>query len=87
MSYKMGFVFLAGDFVKFGFTMASTTTILAWGCLSYTDAYKDASKYQILVKMIKLCTFSAQRNWRNTLKINGLQIIYNNFNIAHLRLV
>ncbi|GLG99065.1 Putative endo-beta-1,4-glucanase HsEG3 [Gryllus bimaculatus] len=30
----------AGDFVKFGFTMASTTTLLAWGMLSYRDAYK-----------------------------------------------
>lgn len=30
----------AGDFVKFGFTMASTTTLLAWGLLSYRDAYK-----------------------------------------------
>lgn len=34
----------AGDFVKFGFTMASTTTILAWGCLSYKEAYEKASK-------------------------------------------
>lgn len=41
----MLFMILAGDFVKFGFTMASTTTILAWGCLSYKDAYVEASKY------------------------------------------
>lgn len=38
----MGFLFIAGDFVKFGFTMASTTTILAWGCLSYKQAYVQA---------------------------------------------
>lgn len=37
--------FPAGDFVKFGFTMASTTTILAWGYLNYKDAYEKASKY------------------------------------------
>lgn len=34
----------AGDFVKFGFTMASTTTLLAWGCLSYKDAYVAAGE-------------------------------------------
>ncbi|GLG99066.1 Protein of unknown function [Gryllus bimaculatus] len=34
------FAIAAGDFVKFGFTMASTTTLLAWGMLSYRDAYK-----------------------------------------------
>lgn len=37
-------IFVAGDFVKFGFTMASSTTILAWGFLSYKDAYEEASK-------------------------------------------
>lgn len=40
-------IILAGDFVKFGFTMASTTTILAWGYLSYKDAYEEVSKYNM----------------------------------------
>jgi len=35
--------------VKFGFTMASTTTILAWGYLSYKDAYEEVSKYNVFV--------------------------------------
>lgn len=44
---------LAGDFVKFGFTMASTTTILAWGYLSYKSAYEDASKYNFIICFMK----------------------------------
>nr|CAD7200439.1 unnamed protein product [Timema douglasi] len=35
----------AGDFVKFGFTMASTTTLLAWGFLSYKEAYISAGQF------------------------------------------
>jgi len=42
---NISIIVLAGDFVKFGFTMASTTTILAWGYLSYKDAYEEVSKY------------------------------------------
>lgn len=38
----------AGDFVKFGFTMASTTTILAWGYLSYKDVYEEIGKYEYI---------------------------------------
>ncbi|KAF0773352.1 Endoglucanase [Aphis craccivora] len=37
---------LSGDFVKFGFTMASTTTILAWGYLSYKDAYEEVNEWE-----------------------------------------
>lgn len=45
-------IILAGDFVKFGFTMASTTTILAWGYLSYKDAYEEVSKYSVFVRYL-----------------------------------
>ncbi|XP_022200004.1 endoglucanase E-4 [Nilaparvata lugens] len=46
----------AGDTVKFGFTMASTTTLLAWGCLSYKDAYKAAGEWKEVLNALKWAT-------------------------------
>ncbi|KAJ8676432.1 hypothetical protein QAD02_012219 [Eretmocerus hayati] len=46
----------AGDFVKFGFTMAWTTTILAWGGLSWPEAYKSAGQLDILRSTVKWAT-------------------------------
>ncbi|XP_054279448.1 endoglucanase E-4-like [Macrosteles quadrilineatus] len=43
----------AGDFVKFGFTMASTTTLLAWGCLSYKDAYVEAGEWEHALEALR----------------------------------
>ncbi|XP_067015190.1 endoglucanase E-4 [Anabrus simplex] len=43
----------AGDFVKFGFTMASTTTLLAWGLISYKDAYKASGQLKAGLSAIK----------------------------------
>lgn len=40
--YFCNFYVIASDFVKFGFTMAFTTTLLAWGLLVYKDAYEKA---------------------------------------------
>lgn len=37
----------ASDFVKFGFTMAFTTTLLAWGLASYGDAYHAAGQRRL----------------------------------------
>ena len=37
-------LFLAGDFVKFGFPMAWSMTVLAWGMIDYADAYQAAGK-------------------------------------------
>lgn len=37
-------VVLASDFVKFGFTMAFTTTVLSWGLLVYKEAYEKAGE-------------------------------------------
>src|SRR5690625_2086461 len=34
--------FDAGDHVKFGFPMASTATLLAWGGVDYRDAYEQS---------------------------------------------
>lgn len=46
----------AGDFVKFGFTMASTTTLLAWGCLSYKDAYEAAGEWKNVLSALRWAT-------------------------------
>ncbi|KAF5280194.1 hypothetical protein FQA39_LY18111 [Lamprigera yunnana] len=43
----------ASDFVKFGFTMAFTMTLLSWGLLSYEDAYKKADQHQHALNAIK----------------------------------
>ncbi|KAK6640718.1 hypothetical protein RUM44_012415 [Polyplax serrata] len=43
----------AGDFVKFGFTMASTTTLLTWGLLSYKDAYVASGQYKNCLNAIR----------------------------------
>lgn len=43
----------AGDFVKFGFTMASTTTLLAWGCLSYKQAYVQAGEWKNMLSALQ----------------------------------
>lgn len=46
----------ASDFVKFSFTMAFTTTLLAWGVLSYRDAYEKAGdeRRRILLEGVSL---------------------------------
>ena len=38
-------LFSAGDFVKFGFPMASSVTMLAWGGISYQQGYSEAGKF------------------------------------------
>jgi endoglucanase len=39
-----GGYFDAGDFVKFGFPMAYSITVLAWGVIDYEDAYTKANE-------------------------------------------
>ncbi|XP_043485242.1 endoglucanase E-4-like [Leptopilina heterotoma] len=46
----------AGDFVKFGFTMAWTTTLLAWGGISWPEAYSAAGQLDELRKAVKWST-------------------------------
>ncbi|XP_025831030.1 endoglucanase 13 [Agrilus planipennis] len=46
----------ASDFVKFGFTMTFSTTLLAWGLLSYKDAYKYAGQYKYGLEAVKWAT-------------------------------
>lgn len=46
----------AGDYVKFGFPMASSATVLAWGLVEYKEAYKAAGQYDIMLGTIKWAT-------------------------------
>jgi Glycosyl hydrolase family 9. len=49
---KYPYTFAAGDYVKFGFPMASTATILAWGLVDYEAGYSSAGTY--IVMMVKV---------------------------------
>ena len=46
----------AGDFVKFHFPMAYTTTVLVWGIIKYRDAYREAGQYQYALDSIRWAT-------------------------------
>ena len=46
----------AGDYVKFGFPMASSVTVLAWGLVEYKQAYVAAGQYNQVLKSIKWAT-------------------------------
>nr|AMH40372.1 glycoside hydrolase family 9 [Medauroidea extradentata] len=43
----------AGDFVKFGFPMAYTITVLSWGIIDYEDVYKSTGNLEYAQKAIK----------------------------------
>ena len=43
----------AGDHVKFGFPMASMTTILAWGGISFYEGYEKADQLDWFDKCLK----------------------------------
>ncbi|HEX8627253.1 MAG TPA: glycoside hydrolase family 9 protein, partial [Catenuloplanes sp.] len=44
----------AGDHVKFGFPMAFTTTMLAWGAVEYRDAYASAGQLTHLLNNLRV---------------------------------
>ena len=46
----------AGDYVKFGFPMASSVTVLAWGLVEYKQAYEAAGQYGKVLDSIKWAT-------------------------------
>ena len=46
----------AGDHVKFGFPMAATTTLLAWGILENKQAYEDSGQLKYALDNIKWST-------------------------------
>ncbi|CAG2108742.1 unnamed protein product, partial [Medioppia subpectinata] len=48
-----GGYFDAGDLVKFGFPMAASMTLLAWGVVDYADAYQKAGELDNALKAIK----------------------------------
>ena len=43
----------AGDHVKFGFPMASSMTMLAWGVVEYKDAYSESGQLDEVLNAIK----------------------------------
>src|SRR5262245_10427767 len=45
--------FDAGDHVKFGFPMASSTTMLAWGGVEYRDAYTSSGQLTHLLNNLR----------------------------------
>ncbi|WP_117211705.1 glycoside hydrolase family 9 protein [Allorhizocola rhizosphaerae] len=45
--------FDAGDHVKFGFPMASTTTMLAWGAVEYRTAYQNSGQLTHLLNNLR----------------------------------
>lgn len=47
---------LAGDHVKFGFPMASMTTQLAWGGITFNDGYKNAGQVDYMKDCLKWAT-------------------------------
>lgn len=46
----------AGDHVKFGFPMAASTTLLAWGVLEYRDAYNASGQLPYALENIRWAT-------------------------------
>ena len=46
----------AGDHVKFGFPMAASTTMLAWGAVEYRDAYTQSGQLTHLMNNLKWAT-------------------------------
>src|SRR5512145_1960524 len=45
--------FDAGDHVKYGFPMAASATLLAWGGVEYRDAYADAGQLEALLDNLR----------------------------------
>jgi len=43
----------AGDHLKFGFPMAASTTLLAWGVIEYEDAYKQSGQYDYMLDNLR----------------------------------
>jgi len=41
--------FAAGDYIKFGFPMAYTTTVLSWGLVDYEAGYSSAGMYSVVI--------------------------------------
>ncbi len=49
-------LFLAGDFVKFGFPMAGSATQLGWGAVTWRDGYVSAGELQWMVECLRWVT-------------------------------
>ncbi len=46
----------AGDHVKFGFPMAATTTLLAWGVVEYRQSYESSGQLSYILNNIRWAT-------------------------------
>ena len=46
-------ILLAGDYVKFGFPMASATTVLLWGLIEFRDAYSRAGELDNMLNSVR----------------------------------
>ena len=46
----------AGDYVKFGFPMASSVTVLAWGMIEFEDGYEKAGQMDYARESLKWAT-------------------------------
>ncbi|XP_050412652.1 endoglucanase E-4 [Patella vulgata] len=64
----------AGDHVKFGLPLASTTTVLLWGYLQWPDAYKSAGLTDKFFDMIKWPLDYYLKIWRPAQKELYVQI-------------
>ncbi len=50
------YISLAGDYVKFNFPMAASTTLLAWGAIDFQKGYSRAGQEQATLNTIKWAT-------------------------------
>ena len=71
-------LFLAGDFVKFNFPMAASTTLLAWGAADFKEGYKAAGQLEATLNTIKWATdyFIKCHVYRNELYAQVHFLIY-----------
>ena len=49
----VGGYFVDHDFVKFGFPMASSMTLLAWSVIEFKDAYVQSNEYRVAMDALK----------------------------------
>ena len=49
----VGGYFVDHDFVKFGFPMASSMTLLAWSVVEFKDAYVASNEYRVAMDTLK----------------------------------
>lgn len=61
------FFYIAGDYVKFNFPMAVSTSFLTWGLNQWAPAYVISGQYNYMLDSIKWPLDYFLKCWRNTL--------------------